>query len=68
MDGTYGIPTGIKTYADMYKVGLGQFNSLYEYLVTDEDGNFIQDENGHYMTQRYQMNDGTFWDRTTDNF
>ena len=68
MDGTYGIPTGIKTYADMYKVGLGQFNSLYEYLVTDEDGNFVQDENGRYMTQRYQMNDGTFWDRTTDNF
>ena len=68
MDGTYGIPTGIKTYADMYKVGLGQFNSLYEYLVTDEDGNFVQDENGHYMTQRYQMNDGTFWNRTTDNF
>ena len=68
MDGTYGIPTGIKTYADMYKVGLGQFNSLYEYLVTDEDGNFVKDENGHYMTQRYQMNDGTFWDRTTDNF
>ena len=68
MDGTYGIPTGIKTYADMYKVGLGQFNSLYEYLVTDEDGNFVKDENGHYMTQRYQMNDGSFWDRTTDNF
>ena len=68
MDGTYGEHTGIKTYADMYKVGLGQFNSLYEYLVTDEDGNFVQDENGHYMTQRYQMNDGTFWDRTTDNF
>ena len=68
MDGTYGIPTGIKTYADMYKVGLGQFNSLYEYLLTDEDDNFVQDENGHYMTQRYQMNDGTFWDRTTDNF
>ena len=68
MDGTYGIPTGIKTYADMYKVGLGQFNSLYEYLVTDEDGNFVQDENGHYLTARYQMNDGTYWDRTTDNF
>ena len=68
MDGTYGEHTGIKTYADMYKVGLGQFNSLYEYLVTDEDGNFVKDENGHYMTQRYQMNDGTFWDRTTDNF
>ena len=68
MDGTYGEHTGIKTYADMYKVGLGQFNSLYEYLVTDEDGNFVKDENGHYMTQRYLMNDGTFWDRTTDNF
>ena len=68
MDGTYSIHTGIKTYADMYKVGLGQFNSLYEYLVTDEDGNFVQDENGNYMTHRYQMNDGTNWERTTDNF
>ena len=68
MDGTYGITTGIKTYADMYKVGLGQFNSLYEYLVTDDDGNFVQDENGNYVTARYQMNDGSYWDRTTDNF
>jgi iron complex outermembrane receptor protein len=68
MDGTYGINTGIKTYADMYKVGLGQYNSLYEYLLTDEDGNFVQDENGHYLTQRYQLNDGTYWDCTTDNF
>ncbi len=68
MDGSFGIPTGIKTYADMYKVGLGQYNSLYEYLVTDEDGNFVKDENGHYLTQRYQLNDGNYWDRTTDNF
>ena len=68
MDGTYGIHTGIKTYADMYNVGLGQYNSLYEHLVTDEDGNFVQDENGNYVTARYQMNDGTYWDRTTDNF
>ena len=68
MDGTYGEHTGIKTYADMWNVGLGQYNSLYEHLVTDEDGNFVKDENGHYLTQRYQMNDGTFWDRTTDNF
>ncbi len=68
MDGTYGTHTGIKTYADMWNVGLGQFNSLYEYLVTDEEGNFVKDENGHYMTQRYQMNDGSYWDRTTDNF
>ena len=68
MDGTYGMHTGIMTYADMYRVGLGQYNSLYEYLVTDEEGNFVQDENGHYVTARYQMNDGSYWDRTTDNF
>ena len=68
MDGSFGIPTGIKTYADMWNVGLGQYNSLYEYLVTDEEGNFVQDENGNYVTARYQLNDGTYWDRTTDNF
>ena len=68
MDGTYGIPTGIKTYADMWNVGLGQYNSLYEYLVYDDEGNFMKDENGHYVTARYQLNDGTYWDRTTDNF
>jgi iron complex outermembrane receptor protein len=68
MDGTYGMHTGIKTYADMYRVGLGQYNSLYEYLVHDEDGNFMQDENGNYLTERYRMNDGSYWDRTTDNF
>ena len=68
MDGTYGIPTGIKTYEDMFKVGLGQYNSLYERLVYDENGDFLKDENGNYVTQRYQLNDGSFWDRTTDNF
>ena len=68
MDGTYGIQTGIKTYADMWNVGLGRYNSLYEHLVYDEEGNFLKDENGHYVTERYQLNDGTFWDRTTDNF
>ena len=68
MDGTYGINTGIKTYADLWNVGLGQFNSLYEYLVYDENGDFLIDENGNYVTQRYQLNDGSFWDRTTDNF
>ena len=68
MDGTYGMHTGIKTYADMYRVGLGQYNSLYEHLVYDEDGNFMQDENGNYVTERYKMNDGSYWDRTTDNF
>ncbi len=68
MDGTYGINTGIKTYADLWNVGLGQYNSLYEYLVYDENGDFLIDENGNYVTQRYQLNDGSFWDRTTDNF
>ena len=68
MDGTYGIHTGIKTYEDMYNVGLGQYNSLYEYLVMDDDGNFVKDENGHYLTERYKLNDGSYWDKTTDNF
>ncbi len=68
MDGTYGIHTGIKTYEDMYNVGLGRYNSLYEHLVYDEDGNFMKDENGNYVTERYQLNDGSYWDRTTDNF
>ncbi|MBR4836889.1 MAG: TonB-dependent receptor [Bacteroidales bacterium] len=68
MDGTYGTHTGIKTYEDMYNVGLGQFNSLYEYLVTDEDGNFVKDANGNYVTERYKLNNGKYWDKTTDNF
>ena len=68
MDGTYGMNTGIKTYEDLYKVGLGQYNSLYEYLVYDENGDFLKDENGHYVTERYQIKDGSYWDKTTDNF
>jgi iron complex outermembrane receptor protein len=68
MEGTYGMHTGIKTYEDMYNVGLGRYNSLYERLVYDEDGNFLKDENGNYVTERYQLNDGSLWDRTTDNF
>ena len=68
MDGTYGINTGIKTYKDMYEAGLGKFNSLYEYLTYDADGNFAKDANGNYITARYQMADGSYWDKTTDNF
>ena len=68
MDGTYGIKTGIKTYEDLYKVGLGKYNSLYEYLVTDDDGNFKRDANGNYVTERYKMADGSYWNKTTDNF
>ncbi|MBO4800359.1 MAG: TonB-dependent receptor [Bacteroidaceae bacterium] len=68
MDGTFGANTGIRTYEDMYRVGLGKFNSLYEALEYDEEGNFARDANGNYLTRRYTMADGSLWDRTTDNF
>ena len=60
MDGTYGEKTGIKTYADMWDKGLGKFNSLYEEMIIGDDGT--------YSTQRYKMADGSYWDKTTDNF
>ncbi|MBQ2193177.1 MAG: TonB-dependent receptor plug domain-containing protein, partial [Prevotella sp.] len=68
MDGTYGANTGIRTYADMWNVGLGRFNSLYEQLTYDADGNFAKDADGNYITERYKLSDGSYWDRTTDNF
>ncbi|WP_028910997.1 TonB-dependent receptor [Prevotella sp. MA2016] len=63
MDGTYGSNTGIKTYKDMWNAGLGKYNSLYEYLTSYE-----KDANGNYPTARYQMNNGSYWPKTTDNF
>ena len=63
MDGTYGINSGIKTYKDMWNAGLGKYNSLYEYLTS-----YDKDANDNYPTARYQMNDGSYWDKTTDNF
>ena len=68
MDGTYGSKTGITTYKDMYERGLGKFNQLYEYLQTDANGAFVKDGNGNYETARYTMRDGSFWNKTTDNF
>jgi iron complex outermembrane receptor protein len=68
MDGTFGGNSGIKTYQDMYDKGLGRFNSLYERILYGDDGNFKQDADGNYVTERYQMKDGSYWDRTTDNF
>lgn len=59
MDGTYGEHTGIRTYKDMYDAGLGRFNSLYERFVFGDNG---------YTTERYRMNDGSLWNKTTDNF
>ena len=68
MDGTYG-GRGFTSYQDMYDAGLGRFNSLYERLVFDEDNYaFIRNADGTYKTERYRMNDGSLWDRTTDNF
>ena len=51
---------GVKTYNDMYKMGLGKFNSLYEAMDIDDNGNVT--------THRYQLRDGSFWKKTTDNF
>ena len=68
MDGTFGIATGIKTYEDMYKAGLGRYNTLYETLSYDDNGAFLRDANGNYVTQRYKLADGSYWKHTTDNF
>ena len=65
MDGTYGRHTGIKTYKDLYNIGLGLYNSLYERLVFENATSF---PNGLAHTERYVMSDGSFWPRTTDNF
>ncbi len=51
---------GIKTYEDMYKAGLGKYNSLYEA--------FVPDWNGGWTLERHTMRDGQLWERTTDNF
>ena len=64
---SYTQTTGIKTYRDLWEVGLGQFNSLYERIVTGSDGLFVT-HSGGYTTERYTMRDGSFWPKTTDNF
>ena len=68
MDGTYGERTGIKTYADMWDKGLGKFNSLYEELIITPLEQKTVGNPYAYSTQRYKMSDGSFWDKTTDNF
>ena len=68
MDGTYGGHTGIHNYKDLYEVGLGRYNTLYETLTYDASGNFAQDEKGNYLTHRYTMADGSLWKKATDNF
>ncbi len=60
---------GIGTYKDMYNHGLGRFNALYESLVFDENNwAFPQDAAGNFQTQRYKLDNGTYWSKTTDNF
>ncbi len=68
MDGTYGAHTGIHTYKDLYEAGLGRYNTLYETLDYDNEGNPLKDTKGKYQTFRYQMSDGTYWPKATDNF
>jgi len=62
MDGTYGERTGIQTYKDMYRVGLGKYNSLYERLV------IYSVDPLDYELERHDLNDGSYWPHTTDNF
>ena len=68
MDGTYGERTGIKTYEDMWNVGLGKYNSLYEELIITPLEQKTVGSPYAYSTQRYKMADGSYWDKTTDNF
>ena len=53
---------GVRTYEDLYRIGLGRFNSLYERFIEDWD------DASAWTTERYAKSDGSLWDRTTDNF
>ncbi len=68
MDGTYGAKTGIRTYKDLYEAGLGKYNTLYETMVYNADGDFARNADGHYLTERYRLADGSLWRQATDNF
>ena len=65
---SYNQPTGIKTYEDLCNVGLGQYNTLYETLKYGTESLFAKDANGNYLTERYQMDNGHYWPKATDNF
>lgn len=58
----------INNYKDMWKHGLGKFNSLYEELVIPMDDNWAADPTKPLTTERYKMRDGSYWKKTTDNF
>ena len=52
----------------MWKHGLGKFNPLYESLNIPMDNNWAPDPSQPLTTERYKMRDGSYWDKTTDNF
>lgn len=61
LDWNYGgMGTNLRNYKDFYNAGLGKYNSLYEHLVDEYDPS--------KGTERYTMRDGSYWDKTTDNF
>lgn len=51
---------GIKTYKDMYNVGLGKFNILTASLDRKAQGD--------YIATTYRLRNGEQWSKTTDNF
>lgn len=61
-DGDYSLNSydGVKTYKDLYNMGLGRYNELYEA--------FTPDWNGGWTVGRYQMKDGSSYPGATDNF
>ena len=61
-DGEYSMNSydGVKTYKDLYKMGLGRYNELYE--------SFTPDWAGGWTIGRYQMKDGSLYPGATDNF
>lgn len=46
----------------MYSMGFGKFNSLYEHFIEDWTDPAL------CTTERHRLNDGSLWQRTTDNF
>ncbi len=60
LDGNYGAETGLGTYKDFWRAGLGRYNNLYEYMNDGYDPSA--------GTSRYVMSDGSYWPKTTDNF
>ena len=61
-DGEYSLNSydGVRTYKDLYDMGLGRYNELYEMFTPDWAGGWTID--------RYKMKDGSYYRGATDNF